>query len=446
MRRLVGFLFIAVAVAAAFWIGRRYPAQPAAKDGRKVLYWYDPMHPAYRSDKPGIAPDCGMQLEPMYADQGPAAAQAKPTGKILYYHDPHDTSYRSDKPGLNPATGNDLVPVYEEPAPGTVHVPAAKQQLIGVSITQAERAPGVESIHASGKVAIDETRVARVQARYDGWIENVMVNFTGDRVAKGQALLTVYSPELVATQEEYLLALKARGILRHSDTGSLVEASRRRLEHWNMTEAQIAQVERTGKPIRVVTLYSPAAGYVTARNAFPNQRITPETELYTIVDLDRVWIVADVFEADAPLITLGQAAHITLAYPDGRTLAARVSYILPQVDPQTRTLKVRLEADNRATLLKPEMFVDVEFRAPVGSALSVPADAVLDSGLTKTVYVDKGDGMFEPRQVRTGRRFGSRIEILAGLRPGERVAASGVFLLDSESQLKAPAAGGHTHD
>lgn len=415
MRKLIGFLCIAAAVAAAFWLGRRYPPQPASKAERTVLYWYDPMHPAYRSDKPGIAPDCGMDLVPMYSDAAPSA-------------------------------GHDPAPAHEAPAPGAVRVSTEKQQLIGVRLATAERLPGVESIRANGKVALDETRVARVQARYDGWIESVMVNFTGDRVARGQPLLSVYSPELVATQEEHLLALKARGILRDSDTGSLVDASRRRLEHWNLTPAQIAEVERTGKPTRVVTLYSPAAGYVTARNAFPNQRITPETELYTIVDLDRVWIMADVFEADTPRVALGQAARITLPYAGGRTLAARVSYILPQIDPQTRTLKVRLEADNPATLLKPEMFVDVEFRVPVGTALSVPAEAVLDTGLTKTIYVDRGEGLFEPRKVQTGRRYGDRIEILAGLHPGERVAASGVFLLDSESQMKAPATGGHAHD
>jgi RND family efflux transporter MFP subunit len=443
MRKLVGILLIAGAVAGAFFLGRKYSTRPATVEGRKILYWYDPMHPAYRSDKPGIAPDCGMQLEPRYAGEGPAAA--KPQGKVLHYQDPQDATYHSDKPGVNPATGHDLEPVYEQPAPGTVEVSPGEQQLIGVRFAEVQRSAGVQTIRANGKIAIDETRVARVQARSEGWIDKVMVNFTGDRVTKGQPMLTIYSPELVATQQEYLLALKARGILQHSDTGSLIEASRRRLEHWNMTPDQIAEVERTGKPIRNLTLYSPASGYVTARNAFPNQRITPETELYTIVDLDRVWILADVFESDAPLVRLGQAARVSLPYLGGRTLTARVAYILPQVDPQTRTLKVRLEADNPATLLKPEMFVDVEFQAPLGASLSVPAEAVLDAGLTKTVFVDKGNGSFEPRKVRTGRRFNDRIEILSGLRQGERVAASGAFLLDSESQMKAPA-GEHQHD
>ena len=163
------------------------------------------------------------------------------------------------------------------------------------------------------------------------------------------------------------------------------------------------------------------------------------------MDLDRVWILADVFESDAALVRLGQSARISLPYLGGRTLMARVSYILPQVDPQTRTLKVRLEADNPATLLKPEMFVDVEFQAALGTSLSVPAEAVLDAGLTKTVFVDKGDGSFEPRKVQTGRRYGDRIAILSGLQLRERVAASGAFLLDSESQMKAPA-GEHRHD
>jgi Cu(I)/Ag(I) efflux system membrane fusion protein len=443
MRKLIGILLIAGAVAGAFFLGRKYSTRPAAAEGRKILYWYDPMHPAYRSDKPGIAPDCGMQLEPRYAGEGPAAA--KPQGKVLHYRDPQDATYHSDKPGVNPATGRDLEPVYEQPAPGTVEVSTGEQQLIGVRSAEVQRSAGIQTIRANGKIAIDETRVARVQARSEGWIDKVMINFTGDRVTKGQPLLTIYSPELVATQQEYLLALKARGILHHTDTGSLIEASRLRLEHWNMTPEQIAEVERTGKPTRNLTLYSPASGYVTVRNAFPNQRITPETELYTIVDLDRVWILADVFESDAPLVRLGQTARVSLPYLGGRTMTARVAYILPQVDPQTRTLKVRLEADNPATLLKPEMFVDVEFQASLGASLSVPAEAVLDAGLTKTVFVDKGNGSFEPRQVRTGRRFNDRIEILSGLRQGERVAASGAFLLDSESQMKAPAAE-HQHD
>jgi hypothetical protein len=415
MRKLIGVLLIAGAVAGAYLLGRKHSAPPAAKEERKVLYWYDPMHPAYRSDKPGVAPDCGMDLVPMYAG-GPGAAGEAPAASA-------------------------------PPAPGTIQVGPDKQQWIGVRIAEAGHAAEVQTVRANGKVAIAETRLSRVQARAEGWIDQVMVNFTSDRVRQGQPMLTIYSPELVASEQEYLLALKARGILRGTgEADALVEASRHRLEHWNLTPEQIAEVERTGKPIRAVTLYAPASGYVTARNAFPNQRVTPDTELYTIADLDRVWILADVFESDAALIRVGQAARISLPYLGGQARQARVTYILPQIDPQTRTLKVRLEADNPETLLKPEMFVDVEFRVPLAAALSVPAGAVLDTGLSKTVFVAQGNGVFEPRKVETGRRLGERIEILSGLRAGERVAASGAFLLDSESQMKAPASGGHAHD
>jgi RND family efflux transporter MFP subunit len=439
------------------WFASRDGSGAGAKTGRRILYYVDPMHPAYKSDKPGIAPDCGMRLEPVY-EEGGAAESSKTDRKILYYVDPQDANHRSDKPGLNPETGNELKPVYaDEPPPGAFQVPDNKRQLAGVRLTEAEYTSATDTIRSVGKVSFDETRITRVHARIDGWIEQVFADFTGQLVEKGRPLLTLYSPEMLASQQEYLLALRAKHDLAHSsmqsvhgDTTSLIEAARRRLELWDLSEAQIREVERTGKPIRSVTLYAPASGYIITRNAFPNQRITPETELYTLADLSRVWVLADVFEMDAPRVRLGQPAVVSLSYSPGMRIAGRVSYILPQVDPVTRTVKARIEVANRSLVLKPDMYADVEFPIGTGNRLTVPSDAVVDTGLAKTVYVDHGNGYFEARRITTGMVVGDRIEVLNGLKAGERVAASGNFLLDSESRLKTPmpgmAHGEHAHD
>ncbi len=460
VRLWIGLVLVAAGFLAGYGYGRWYGkgGGSTGKEGRKILYYIDPMHPGYKSDKPGIAPDCGMKLEPVY--EGGQIGEAAPAAerKILYYRDPLSPTYRSDKPGLNPETGNELQPVYsDEPSAmpmGTFRVSPEKQQLIGVQYGVVESAAGVRSFRATGKVAVDETRVARIHARIEGWVDKVFVDYVGKRVEKGQPLLTIYSPELVASQQEYLLALKGREIMRRStlegaiaDSRSLVAAARKRLELWELSDAQIDEVARTGKPLTYVTLEAPAGGYVLTRNAFPKQRIMPDTELYTIADLSRVWILADIYEYEAEAVRVGQSTRVSLPYAIGKSFSAQVSYIQPQVDPVTRTLKVRLEAPNPGLWLKPDMYVDVEFRIDLPRRITVPASAVLDSGLKKTVFVDRGNGYLEPRQVETGERFGDRVEVRRGLAPGERIVVSGTFLIDSESQLKAAVEGmaGHHH-
>ena len=281
-----------------------------------------------------------------------------------------------------------------------------------------------------------------------GWIEKVYVDFNGAVVKAGQPLLTIYSPETLASEQEYLLALKARGILSRStvkeaatNSISLVEAARQRLELWDLSAQQIQEIESTGKPIRSITLYSPAGKFIIARGAFPSQRVTPETELYSVADLSHVWIMADVYETDLDKVRIGLGAAIDLPSESGRKFMARVNYIQPEVDPTTRTVKIRLEASNPSLRLKPEMFVDVDFHLSGARRLTVPVDAVLDAGIRKTVFVDHGDGHLEPRAVETGDRFGDRVEIRRGLKPDERIVTSGTFLIDSESQLKSATSG-----
>ncbi len=464
---MVRWLLIAVAVLVAFgggviwksWVDRQ-PGQAAKNAQRKILYWVDPMHPAYTSDKPGIAPDCGMKLVPVYADgtQGTDATQEKPAGKVLYYTDPKQPDYRADTPGFNPETGNELKAVYENDAAsmpmGTIRMSEEKQQLIGVQFGDVTPGSGTHSFRSVGKVAMDETRFSKVQTRIDGWIEKVFVDFTGKFVEKGQPLLTMYSPEMLASQQEYLLALRSREIMRGSplitsqqQTDSLIAAARKRLELFSLSDAQIQEITRTQQPLTNITIYSPISGYVMVRNAFPKQRITPETELYTIVDLSRVWILADVFENEASMIRMGMPAEISLSYAGGKKINGRVSNIQPQMDPTTRTLKVRIEIANPNMLLKPDMFVDVDFSVAMSARMTILAEAVLDTGLKKTVFVDRGNGYLEPRQVETGEKIGDRIEITKGLALTDRIVISSHFLIDSESQLKSSAAGmaGHQH-
>jgi RND family efflux transporter MFP subunit len=310
-----------------------------------------------------------------------------------------------------------------------------------------------------GKVTYDETRVAHVHTRIEGWIEKVFVDFTGDIVKQDDPMVTIYSPEMLASQQELLLAGRARDLMRDNPLASaaehgesLFQAAKRRLELWQLSEDQIQQVLATGEPIRSITLRAPTGGFVTERNAFANQKVTPDTDLYTITDLSRIWIMADVFESDITSIRVGDAAYVMFPNGGAPSLAAKVTYIQPQVDPMTRTLKVRLDADNPGLRMKPDMFVNVEFGVVSANQIVVPAAAVLDTGDRQTVFVDLGNGYLEPRQVVVGDRFGDRVAITRGLSAGERVVSSGTFLVDSESRLTAAASGmgepksEHRHD
>ena len=330
-----------------------------------------------------------------------------------------------------------------------------KQQLIGVEYGTAEYRSSVETIRAAAKVVLDETRVAKVHSKIEGWIDQVTADFAGKYVEKGQPLLTIYSPEALSTQQEYLLALKARTLLAEdpmqhhlaASQDTMLTAARKRLELWDISDEQIEQLEKTKQPLKNLTIYAPISGFVTERNAFPRQRVNMDTVLYTIADLSSVWVIADIFEYQAAQVHVGQAASMTMQYQPGRTFRGKVSYILPQVDATTRTLKVRIQFDNPGNQLKPEMYGDVEFNAGGPQALTVSQNAVLNSGLRQVIFVDRGNGYLEPRDVKTGRQFDNRIEILSGLKAGERIVTSGNFLIDSESQLSAASgAAGVKHD
>jgi RND family efflux transporter MFP subunit len=348
-----------------------------------------------------------------------------------------------------------LVPVYapetipaQAPSPGTVQISLDKQQLLGVTTAQAEYRSLDKTIRTVGNVAIDETRLANVHVKVNGWIQRVLVDATWQLVKKGDPLFTIYSPDLLATQQEYLLALKAQNELgaspyREVAAGgeSLLKVARQRLLLWDITAEQILQLEQTRQPQREITYYSPTSGYVIERRAFPSQYVTPDTELYKLADLSTVWVQADFYEFEAPQVAVGQEALVTAESLPGQTLRGRVVYIYPNIKPDTRTLTARLEFPNPELRLKPGMFVNVELHRSLGRALVVPVDAVLDSGERQLVFVGRGDGRFEPRPVKLGERTPEFATILQGLEAGERVVTRANFLIDSESNLRQAIAG-----
>ena len=388
--------------------------QPSpAKGERKILYWHDPMHPSYRSDKPGIAPDCGMQLVPVY---------------------------------------DETVTVVLQGPPGTVRLTQEKQQLIGVKLGKVESRSIDKSVRAVAKIAFDESRIVHVHTKVDGWIEKIFADYVGATVRHGQPLFTLYSPELVSTQQEYLIALKAKRELADSptpeiarSTESLFQAARERLRLWDVSDDQIKRLEETGRPQRTITFYAEHGGVVTERKVYEHMRVEKNTDLYTLADLSRVWAIADVYECEASLVSVGQHAQMTLTAVPGRTFHGKVSFIYPQLDPQTRTLKVRMDFDNPGQLLRPEMFANVELDMSLGRQLVVPEQAVLDSGLRQYVFLSKGEGYFEPREVRVGIRTNGWVVIESGLKAGDEIVTSASFLIDSESKLKAAAGTASTH-
>ncbi|HEX7527803.1 MAG TPA: efflux RND transporter periplasmic adaptor subunit, partial [Thermoanaerobaculia bacterium] len=293
-------------------------------------------------------------------------------------------------------------------------------------------------------VASDERRVHHVHTRYEGFVEHVTADFTGKFVKKGEVLAHIYSPELYATQQEYLLALRASHSLGASGVPSvaqggrdLLSAARERLLLWEITPADIERIEKNGEPIRAMPVYAPISGFVTGRTAYHGMKVMPADTLFDILDLSSVWVLADVYEYELPRLTLGEKATMTLSYWPGRSWNGTVTYIYPTVDEKTRTVKVRAEVDNPKGELKPEMFADVTIHGPTRSVLQVPDDTILESGARNIVFVSEAEGRLVPREVVVGDHGEGVVEIRSGLKQGEVVVRGANFLVDSESRLKA---------
>jgi Cu(I)/Ag(I) efflux system membrane fusion protein/cobalt-zinc-cadmium efflux system membrane fusion protein len=319
-----------------------------------------------------------------------------------------------------------------------------RRQSIGVQTGTAEWKQILEDIRASGSVDINERTVSYVQIRFSGYVRKVFANATYQFVRQGDPLLTIYSPELIATQNEYLLALRNEDLLVHSgvdgvSTGAaaLTSAAEARLRQWEISVEDIAKVKATRKPIADLEIGSPVSGYITERNALPNLYVEPATRLYAIADFSRVWVYAQIFQDDAGRVKPGDQAQITVDSYPGRTFRGRIESILPQMDMATRTVRARLDIANPDLKLKPGMYVNVELKSSLGRQLVVPASAVLESGTRQVVFVDRGDGKLEPKDVVAGPRTGDELVIRKGLSAHERIVTSANFLIDSESQLQA---------
>ncbi len=430
----------------------RHTAPPAAKVDKKAICWVSPKNPDFIRDQPGKDPE-GNDLIPVYASQAPsqppaAAAAAKKERKVKYWVDPMDPRNISDHPGKAPC-GMDMVPVYEtegeEAAPGTIAVDPNTLQSMGVRTAKVELRDLSRTIRAVGRVTYDERRLTVVNTKVNGWVDRLFVRVTGDPIRKGQPLLTIYSPELVSTQQEYLLALKNLKSVGQSPFPELGEsaqrllaATKRRLEYWDISPGQIDTLAKTGQVKKDLTLTSPVNGIVMKRMVTQGQMVQAGMPLLEVADLSEVWVEADIYEYELPWVKVGQPAQMTLSYLPDETFQGKVLYIYPYLSGATRTAKVRLAFPNPGLKLKPDMFAQVALKSPLPQAVvAVPGEAVLDSGERQLVFLALGKGRFEPRQVKLGVEGddGWR-QVTEGLKGGEEVVTSAQFLLDSESRIR----------
>ena len=350
----------------------------------------------------------------------------------------------SDMPAMPAARASEAPPTETPVAP--IQLSPQRMQSIGVTIGTVESKPVNDEIRFYGNVQANERRLAYVQTRFAGWIRQVYADATGDFIRKGQPLLTIYSPDLVTSEREYLLAKKNAAALQQSSVSgvadgaaSLIDASKARLQQWEIPESELKKLDDTGDVITNLTFNSPVSGYIMEKNALPNMYVQPETKLYTVADLSEVWVYAQIFQNDAGKIKPGDRAEVTLdAYP-GKVFTGRVDYLLPQLDMATRTLPVRLVFPNPGLKLRPGMYVNVSVKLPMGKQVVVPDAAVFHSGTKNLVFVYSGDGNIEPREILVGTRVGDQIVISKGLKAGEQIVTSANFLIDSEAQLQAAA-------
>jgi Cu(I)/Ag(I) efflux system membrane fusion protein len=329
----------------------------------------------------------------------------------------------------------------------TVEIPAERQQMIGMKTAAVAVRPLRRTIRTVGRVEYDERQFRTVNTKIEGWIERLYVDYTGRSIKKEEPLADIYSPELLATQREFLQLLKWSRDAKPDgsavidkmisrDAEAIAAAARERLKLWDISEAQIRKIEETGEAVRTLTIYSPVDGYIVQKMAVQGMRVMPGEKLFDVAELSSLWVIADIYEADLPLIRPNQEALIVLAaYPE-KEYRSRIDFIYPSLAGETRTAKARFTIPNPGEKLKPQMFTDVEIKIDLGKRLTVPDDSVIDTGLRQIVYVDKGDGNFEPREVMLGARNEGFREVLRGLKPGEKVAASAAFLIDSEAQLR----------
>jgi len=448
-------LLIGMAAGAAglHWYNQHFSPAPMTDmaDGQeqasKHLFYRHPMNPEITSPVPA-KDDMGMAYIPVYPDKPSTKSTSEP--EIVFYRHPMNPEITSPVPAKDDM-GMDYTPVYAEdnasndqaPA-GTVKIDPVTVQNIGVRTAKAQIQPLSHNIRAVGKVSYDEERISRLHPKTEGWIENLFVDKTGTTVNKGHMLLSIYSPQLVTSTQEYLLALKSAETLKDSpfedirnSAQQMAVSARERLELLDVPSHQIRDLEQSGKIQKALHIHSPFNGTVINIGVREGQYVTPQTELYMLADLSKVWVIAQVYESDLPWVNEGDEVQMQLAALPGKTFNGHVSYIYPYAEADTRTIKVRLVFDNPGLLLKPDMFANVTIKTQLQKdAVTVPSEAIIRSGETKQVFVVRAAGKYEPRKVETGLAANGFTQILSGLESGEQVVTSSQFLIDSESQLR----------
>ncbi|HUW81168.1 MAG TPA: efflux RND transporter periplasmic adaptor subunit [Phycisphaerae bacterium] len=434
---------LSVGVAAGIWFQTRRSSTET--EAAKPKTWYTcGMHPQVRQDHPGNCPICQMKLTPVREQE--TVEQVKGTRKVVYWRAPMNPAEIYDRPGKS-AMGMDLVPVYEDELAGggKIKIDPVLRQNMGIRTAEVVRGPLRKTIRAVAYVDYDETTLAEVTTKVGGWVEKLYVDQTGQQIHQGDPLFELYSPALYTAQEEYLAATRSLHALERStstiareDARRLIEAARTKLEYFDISEEQVDRLAATGQITKALVIRSPATGIVSRKNVVQGQRIEPGTVCYQIADLSTVWVKAKIYEQDLPYVRLGQEVLMQLAYEPGVRYTGRITYVYPYLEAETREVPIRAEFHNPGYLLKPGMYASVEIDSLLKEdAILVPDSAVIQTGTRQLVFVDEGDGTFQPRKVSVGLRSGdNQFEVLSGLAGAERVVVSGQFMLDSESRLR----------
>ncbi|MFT5142620.1 MAG: RND family efflux transporter MFP subunit [Rhodothermales bacterium] len=450
--RIVVLAVLLVAVGGTgYWIGHR-TADSAAASGpaeRIVKYWQAPMDPAEIYDQPGKS-KMGMDLVPVYEDQE-KSVEAPSEPEILYWQAPMNPSEIYDAPGKS-AMGMDLVPVYDDASNlgsgGTILIDPATEQNMGVRTAPVRRMDLSREIRTFGDVSYNEEGLHVINAKISGWIEKLFVNYVGETVRKGEPLLEIYSPELVSTQEEYLLAVRGLQALGpqasesvRQDAARLVDAASQRLEYWDIPQTTIEHLKRTGEAQKTTQLNAPASGVVIDRMVVPGAYIKPGMDLFRIADLSTVWVHASFYDNELPWIAVGQSVSMELSYLPGKTYQGHIDYIYPFLREKARDVHVRLVFNNSADFdLKPGMYANLRLDGkPIPNAVVIPTEAIIRSGERSVAFVSHGGGRFEPREILTGEQGGpgnNLVRVLDGLLENEQVVVSAQFMIDSESRLQ----------
>lgn len=455
-RYFLASLILILGVSLGFWVGRREaPQNPdaTAVSERKPLYYRHPMNPKVTSTTPA-KDEMGMDYVAVYAEQPTSSMSSPKSRKILYYRHPMGAADTSPVPKKD-EMGMDYLPVYESELAnaGQIQLSPEKIQKLGVTTATVVKRALVRSIRALGSIQVDERRVHAVTPRFEGWIQRLYVNATGQAVKRGQPLLEIYSPELMTAQQEYLIARQGQQVLQQGSAQArdtavrLAENALQRLHYWDIDRAQLQRLQTQEKPLDTLPLLAPVNGVVLEKPALEGMRFMPGELLFRIADLSTVWLLAEVFEQDIGGVRTGQAVQVHInAYPE-RLFSGKVGFIYPTLATETRTVKVRVELPNSEGLLKPGLYgsVTLATQAERDASLAVPDSAVIDSGTRQVVLVQKAEGLFEPRAVKLGRQADGYWEVLEGLDVGDEVVTRANFLIDAESNLKSALDGFDSH-